>query len=199
MLTHLERILDDGTDRDRWKRTRRGKIGASNAAKFSKIESVDLYVDDMLGDGGWAGNEFTKSGHRWEPMMLAYAGIPQNLALFHSPDERGYVATPDGLTTGRIRLAECKAKHDRIVKGPTLAEWRQMSWQFIVVPEAEEVEFIWAEIVDGKLRNDEPKSITIARTDPKVIELQNKILPIAREVLVRLQDAIAFEKELNAA
>lgn len=198
-MSHLDRILDDGSDRDRWKGRRRGRIGASNAAKFSKIESVDLYVLDLLNDRGWAGNSFTESGHRWEPMMLAYAGIPQNLALFHAPDEEGYAATPDGLTTGRIRLAECKAKHDRIVTGPTLGEWRQVAWQFLVIPEAEECEFIWAEIVDGKLRGDEPKSITIPRTSPKVIELQNKLLPIAREVLPRLRAAIEFEKEMTAA
>jgi len=198
-MSHLDRIVNNGADREAWLASRRGRIGASTAAKFSKAESIDLYVAGMLSDNNWSGNEYTRSGHRWEPMMLAYADIPQNLALFHAPGEEGHVATPDGLTEGRVRLAECKAKHNRIVTGPTLGEWRQVSWQFIVIPEAEECEFIWAEIVDGKLRNDEPKSITIPRTHPKVIELQNKMLPIAREVLPRLRAAIEFEKEMTAA
>jgi hypothetical protein len=199
MLTHLDRIVNDGSNREAWLASRRGRVGASTAAKFSKASSVDLYVADMLNDRSWGGNEFTRSGHRWEPMMLAWAGIPQNVALFHSPDDTDHVATPDGLTTGRIRLAECKAKHDRIVTGPTLAEWRQVAWQFLVLPEAEECEFIWAEVVNGRLRGDEPKSITIAHTDPKVIELQNLILPIAREVLERYRAALDFQKELSAA
>lgn len=199
-MSYLDRILNDGKDRDSWLLARHPVIGASDAAKFSKLASVPLYLADKLKTNTFHGNASTESGHRWEPMMLAWAGIPQNLALIHSPEDVGFGSTPDGIKTGsRLVMAECKAKHMKIVTGPTLGEWRQLAWQFITVPEAEETEFIWAEIVNDELRGNEPKNLTVKRGDPKIREVTDQIMPIARDLLPRLRAALQFEKEMNAA
>lgn len=202
-MSYLDRLVVDGSDRDAWALARRPGLGASDAATFSKRESVDKYVAAKLGDRSFTGNSYTASGHRWEPLMLAYVGIPGNVALFHSPDEKGFVATPDGIDpTGRFRLAECKAKHNKVVDGPDLKEWRQLAWQFLVFPEAAETEFVWVElnrdneIRDG--RNGQPSSMTVPRDHPKILDLTERILPIAREVLPRLRAALEIEKELAA-
>jgi hypothetical protein len=198
-VTYFDRILDDGTMRERWQEARWPVVGASDAAKLSKASSLPSYLRGKLSRTGFHGNDYTASGHRWEPMMLAWAGIPQNVALVHAPDEPGFAATPDGileLPGGRLRLAECKAKHGRIVNGPTLPEWRQLAWQFLVFPEAEEIEFVWAEIVGGELRTAEPKHLTIPRDHPKITDLTAHLLPIATELLAQLRIALDFERQL---
>ena len=201
-MTWRNRILDDGLERDKWLASRYDVIGASDAAKLAKPESVDKYLAAKLGDHGFTGNAFTESGNRWEPMMLAWLGITPNVALIHAPDERGFASTPDGILTtlSGTRGAECKAKHLKVVTGPTLGEWRQLSWQLHTVPELEEIEFTWVELdAEGELRqclNGEPKSLTVKRNDPKVIGLLEKMLPIATDLLARLQAARRFEKEL---
>jgi hypothetical protein len=194
-----DRILNDGTDKPSWERARWPVIGASDAKSLSKIESVDKYLAAKLKSKSFFGNGFTESGHRWEPMMLAWSGIPQNLALIHSPDEPGFAATPDGikdLRDGAVLMAECKAKHGVVVEGPNLGEWRQLAWQFLCVPEAEAIVFIWAEIINGEMRTVEPKSLTVHRGDPKILEVTELILPIASDLLARLRTALEFERQL---
>ncbi|WP_167131954.1 hypothetical protein [Paramicrobacterium chengjingii] len=196
-MSWADRILDDGTDRDRWLRSRLPVIGASDAAKLSKPESVDKYLAAKLAPRTFYGNAATESGHRWEPMMLAWAGIPENKALIHSPAEKGFAATPDG--AGETVGAECKAKHGRVVAGPSLGEFRQLAWQFVCVPEFESIEFIWVELIDGDIRpglNGEPKSLTVTRDHEKIRELTPLILPIATDLLARLRAALEFKKEL---
>ena len=195
-MGYLDRILDDGTDRDRWLAARLPVIGASDAAKLARAESVHLYLASKLESRGFHGNVYTESGNRWEPMMLAWAGIAPNKALIHSPAERGFAATPDGIAPGGVRLAECKAKHGKVVLGPTAGEWRQIAWQFEVVPEADELEFIVAEIMHDELRGAEPKNWTIKRSDPKVQTTLATIRPIATDLLARLTAALEFERQL---
>ncbi|SFN66867.1 hypothetical protein [Mycetocola miduiensis] len=196
-MSYLDRVLHDGSDRDGWLEARRPVIGASDAAKLAKPGSVDKYLAQKLGDSGFSGNKYTDSGNRWEPMMLAWAGIPENKALIHSPGERGFAATPDG--AGGTVGAECKAKHGRVVDGPSLGEWRQLAWQFVCVPEFESIEFIWVELMDGEIRagcHGEPKSITVRPDHSRIRELTPFILPIATDLLARLTAALDFERQL---
>lgn len=205
-MSYLDRIVVDGSDREAWKiARRRGVIGASTAAKFAKPTSIDLYLASMLAPDSFHGNDYTESGHRWEPMMLAYAGIPQNVALFHSPHEPGFTCTPDGilaLPSGRLRLAECKAKHGRTVTGPDASEWRQLAWQFEVLPEADEIEFLWVELTRNEhgewdLRRElhgMPKHLTVTRAHPKIVAARERVVPIATEVLARLRVALSYER-----
>ena len=200
-----DRILDDGTDREKWLGARVPVVGASDAAKLARASSIPSVLAAKLSNRSFTGNSYTESGNRWEPMMLGWAGIAPNKALVHSVDEPGFAATPDGvqgLPAGGVLLAECKTKHNRVVFGPTLGEWRQLSWQFLTFPEAETLEFIWVELIDDELRTDlngEPKHLTIYRRDPKVQDLLAQMLPLARDLLPQLRAALQFEKEMNAA
>lgn len=200
-MSHLDRILHDGIDREGWLTARNPVIGASDAAKLARESSIESVLKAKLTTRSFTGNGFTESGHRWEPMMLAWAGIPENKALIHSPGNRGFAATPDGVTADSTVIAECKAKHNKVVTGPTLGEWRQVAWQFLVVPEAETCEFIWAEIVNGEMRavnNGEFQKLTIRRDDPQILDLTNQLLPLATDLLERLTRALEFEREMNA-
>lgn len=194
-MSWRDRILHDGTDRAGWEAARRPVIGASDAATFAKLTSVDKYLAAKLGHGSFHGNGYTESGHRWEPMMLAWAGITPNTALIHSPAEEGFAATPDGAEP--TRGAEAKAKHGKVVTGPSLGEWRQLAWQFLVVPEFEEIEFIWVELLDDEIRpgrHGEPCSITVRPDNPNILKARDQILPIATDLLARLRVALSYER-----
>lgn len=202
-----DRILADGLDRELWKVARFPVIGASDAARLSKMESVPLYLAGKLARDIFTGNVFTDNGYRWEPMILGWAGFEHNVALFHAPDEKGFAATPDGLRDlggGQVGLGEVKVKHvplTKRTKGPTLPEWRQIAWQFRIIPEAAFMDWCWGDVdKEGdqeELIDDEPKFIRIYPDDPKVLELQKHLEPIARELLTRLRAALAFERELK--
>jgi hypothetical protein len=206
LVTWKDRIVVDGLDRDAWLAARRnGIIGASDAAKFAKASSVDKYLAAKLTGTSFSGNAYTEQGHRWEPLMLAYAGIPQNLALIHSPAETGFAATPDGLREnpdGSVTLAECKAKHGKVVDGPNTGEWRQLAWQFEVVPEANTIEFLWVELVQNArgewdlraAHHGIPHHLVVTRDHPKIVAARELIVPIATDLLPRLRVALSYER-----
>lgn len=196
------RILADGTDRDEWKKARYSVIGASDAKILAKPQSVDKYLAGKLKRDIFMGNVFTDNGYRWEPIILGWAGYEHNVALFHSPDEVGFAATPDGINSDG--LAEIKIKHVDPTKrttGPTLGEWRQLAWQFLVIPEAAHIDWCWGDVDkngDGEdLIDDEPKMLRVYPDDPKILDLTNQVKPIARDLLTRLRLALNFEKELS--
>ncbi|WP_285462955.1 hypothetical protein [Agromyces sp. NBRC 114283] len=164
---------------------------------------MHLYLTAKLKRDVFSGNVFTENGYRFEPMILGWGGYNHNVALIHAPDETGFAATPDGIHPSGNAGAEVKIKHvtvDKRTKGPTLPEWRQMAWQFRVIPEFEHIDWMWGDIDkngDGEdLIDDEPRFIRVYRDDPKILDLQQQVEPIATELLSRLRAALAFEKEL---
>lgn len=197
-MTYLDRVLADAADRPAWELARATVLGASDAANFSKLESVDKYVLSKLKSGNWGGNSFTAAGHTWEPRMLAwFPEIEPNTLLVHSVNKPGFAATPDGWSLsddGRMRLAECKLKHHPI-KGPTLGERRQIVWAQYCW-DASETDFIWQECdEDGAPTHLEPHMLVIPRDEA----LLHSVLTIGHQVLAKLRAAIAFRAELDAA
>ena len=157
------------------------------------------------GNGYIFGNAKTANGHAWEDGLTLQFGVPESKALIHAPDEPGFAATPDGLgenLDGTVTLAEAKVKHNKIVTGPSVGEWRQLAWQFMCVSEAVETCFIWAEVVqnergDWVLRRDGVKHLLVPRDHPKIIAATDLIVPIGREVLRRVRTAREFEGSLT--
>lgn len=202
-MSYLDRVLSDGADREQWKIARRPVIGASDAKTLAKPESVHLYLASKLKRDVFTGNVFTDNGYRWEPIILGWAGYQHNTALFHAPDEVGFAATPDGIRDdGQLALAEVKVKHvtlDKRTKGPTRQEWRQVAWQFRVLPETTHIDWCWGDVLKDSedLIDDEPKFIRIYADDPQVLAAQAQVEPIARDLISRLRAALAFEKELS--
>lgn len=197
-MTYRDRILaDSASDHDAWLAARATRIGASDAGSFAKASSVESYVRAKLQPSSFKGNEATESGHRWEPLLLDYLAIPRNSYLIGSPVDDGFAATPDGIEQrpdGTLRLAEIKAKHNRIVAGPTPSEIRQMAWQLFVLPEAVAVEFCWGELIQTQtgweLRKGNPKHLTFTRDHPQIVAATGLIVPIAREVLAAMRVAL---------
>jgi hypothetical protein len=195
-MSYRDRVLADSLDREAWLLAREPIVGASDAAKLARPSSIDKYFTAKTKPSEFKGNPYTESGNLWEPLMLAWAGIPQNTLLIHAEANPGLAATPDGLlvTPKGIVLAEVKAKHDRIVNGPDARELRQVAFQqYCIGPDVLYTEFVWAEIVNGEMRTDEPKSLRIYPAD--VAQVLADLLPIAIELSARLIDVLNFEKE----
>ncbi len=194
---YLDRVLADSADRATWLVGREDVIGASDAAGFAKPESVPLYVRAKLKSGRFTGNRYTESGNLWEPRMLDWFGVPQNTLLIHADGDRDSAATPDGIEvtrSGEVILAECKAIHGRIVKGPSLAFLRQMWWAQYCLG-ATRTKFIWQQLNDDGIPDRLEPHITIVDRDDREI---SKLLAIARPVLRGVREARAFMKEMEA-
>lgn len=205
MVSWRDRIIDDGTDVDRWELGRDAYIGASDAASFAKLSSVEKYVAAKFRPWSFAGNEFTALGHEWEPVMLAYAGITANTATIAHPTIEGGAATPDGIlerSDGRLELAECKVKVGRLVTGPSLAEKRQVCAQFMCVPEAAVIRWMAMTLVQNEhgvyvptSAQPEPLVVEFRPDDPEILTITEALLPIYREVIAAYRAARQHEKE----
>lgn len=193
-MSYLDRFLVDSADRANW--GRENFIGASDAANFARVESIDKYVLAKLKDGQFQGNQFTEAGHQWEPEILDWFDIPHNTLTFYAEDERGFAATPDGIktkTNGEIVLAEVKVIHGRVHRGPTPAHLRQIWWAQYVLG-GHSTNYLWRELIDGVPRRLEPHIVMVDRDEAEI----RKLLRIARPVLDGLRAAHEFERTLAA-
>jgi hypothetical protein len=205
-LAELGRTLADSTDRESWLAVHGRVIGSSTAGKFAKRASVETYVRQILEPRTFRGNAATESGNRWEPMLLAWAGADPNSLLIHHPDNERFGATVDGTKrdyVDRLWIVETKAKHNRVVTGPTSYEIRQLAWQLFCIPEAAGAEWVWGELVqlggdEWSLRRD-PQTLIFERDHPAIVAATSLIVPIAHDVIAALSAAAEFEKELLAS
>lgn len=200
-LESLGRTVADSANRDSWLAQHDRVIGSSTAGKFARAGSVETYVRQILAPRTFSGNETTANGHRWEPVLLAWAGAEPNSLLVHHPDEPRFAATVDGTiaTAKGFGVCETKTKHNKVVSGPTPYEIRQLAWQLYCLPEAELAHWVWGEVVrdptepDGwRLRRD-PQTLVFHRDDPQIVAATNLIVPIAHDVLAALEAARLIE------
>lgn len=200
-MTWRDRIVSDGEDREAWLASRSSFIGASDAKQFAKLASVDKYVAAKIRPREFFGNETTESGHRWEPMILAYLGVPANKAFVHSVMNPRFACTPDGISGGDVPvLAECKARHEVIRPEPNAGEWRQLAWQLLCFPEAELVRFGTATLIrddngEFDVRENGYSALDVYRDHPKIVAATALIVPIAEQVLAALDGAQQALKE----
>lgn len=198
-----DRIVVSGEDRSEWLRERAPFIGASDMKMYAKAGSVEKYVAAKIRPKSFFGNETTESGHRWEPMILAYLGVPENKAFVRSPTHERIACTPDGISEDEpFTLAECKTRHGLIKPNPDAGEWRQLAAQLFCFPEAERVLFGTLTV----LRNDAGQweardggytRLEVPRDHPKIIAATELIIPIAERVIEALDVAKQAMKEVT--
>ena len=198
-----DRIVHDGEDKEGWVAARETGLGASDVKQYAKPSSVDKYVAAKIRPRTFFGNEVTESGHRWEPMILAYLGVPGNTALVHAPGNSRMFATPDGIQDEAVfTLAEAKARHGVIKPNPDAGEWRQLAWQLMCFPEAELVRFGTATLLinqhgEYEVREGGYSVLDVYRDHPKIVAATAQILPIAEQVLAALDAAQKAMKEVQ--
>lgn len=185
------RRVADIRKRDEWNAARPGRIGASDAAKYAKFESVDLYVRAKLLPP-WGGGEFADWGHEREPIILADHGVPQNHFMYHHPEFPRFVATPDGIHPEDGRFVQIKTtikdfRSKRTGEVLVPAHYRRQVWweQFVGGPEYTVSDFIFEgyRIENGVyLPNFEATVVKIERDDAEIA----KMARIAHEVCRRL-------------
>lgn len=195
-----DRVLADGKDREVWLDARLPVIGASDAAHFVKSDRVESYVVAKLTAGDFAGNAYTRRGHEFEPDILSFLGVEPSAALIHAPGNRGFAATPDGIS-GAVG-AECKVRHGVIDTEPAAAEWRQLAWQFFCVPELEVIQFGTLILVqdDGDWvprDRDAFHRLEVPADHPRIVRAIAQILPIAEKVLTALTWAREAQKGIE--
>lgn len=201
-MTWRDRILNDGESRGAWLGARLSRIGASDVKQYAKLASVEKYVAAKIRPKSFFGNETTESGHRWEPMILAYLGIPENKAFVHAPENNRFACTPDGIQDeGVFTLAEAKTRHGLIKPNPDAGEWRQLAWQLMCFPEAEFVRFGTLTVLrdengDWEARDGGYAVLDVPRDHPKILAATEQIVPIAVEVLAALDAAKQAMKEV---
>lgn len=194
MNDYRSRIVADIRDRVGWAKVRSRGIGASDAAKFSKIESAPLYARDKL-YSPFEGNSFTSHGHEREPLMLAAFHTEQNFAMFRAESNPRHLATPDGIKIGgdgSLLLVQCKTTSKPFRTIP-LAYLRQVWWEQYVLG-AERTLFVW-EVHDGfRPVSAEPESRIIDRDEEQI----ERMLRIADAVLGILDRGDRARNEMEA-
>lgn len=202
-MTWRDRIVVSGEDRGEWLAARDPFIGASDMKMYAKPESVEKYVAAKIRPKAFFGNETTESGHRWEPMILAYLGMPENKAFVHSPSHSRIACTPDGISDcDPFTLAEVKTRHGVIKPNPDAGEWRQLAAQLFCFPEAQRALFGTLTVLrdsDGnwEARKDGYTRLEIPRDHPKIIAATELIIPIAEQVIAALDVAKQAMKEMT--
>lgn len=200
-ISWRDRIVADGMDRGQWLKARDPFIGASDMKMFANPASVEKYVAAKIRPKTFFGNETTESGHRWEPMILAYLGVPENKAFVHSPTHERIACTPDGISdTDPFTLAEAKTRHGVIKPDPDAGEWRQLAAQLFCFPEAERVLFGTLTLIKGEHgewveRENGYTRLEVPRDHPKIIAATGLIIPIAEQVIAALDAAKQAMKE----
>jgi hypothetical protein len=188
------RYVVDQRDREGWAAARTRAIGASEAAKFAKLDSVPLYVRGKL-HNPFMGNMATSHGNQREEHILAQYHVPQNTLMFRSALNPRFVATPDGITVGAdgtIILTQVKTT-DHPFKTIPLGYRRQIWWEQYVIG-ADRTLFVWEEHEDFHPVSMEPESCWIDRDEHELA----KMLAIGGLVLAALDDYDQFTKETAA-
>ena len=202
-MSWRNRIIVSGEDRTEWLTARAPFIGASDMKMFAKAGSVEKYVASKIRPKSFFGNETTESGHRWEPMILAYLGVPENKAFVRSPTHDRIACTPDGISdSDPFTLAECKTRHGVIKPAPDAGEWRQIAAQLFCFPEAERLLFGTLTVLrnaqgEWEARDGGYACLEIPRDHPKVVAATDLIIPIAEQVILALDAAKQAMKEVT--
>lgn len=191
----LDRVVaDSAADPEGWRRARPSHIGASDAAKYAKVTSVESYLRSKL-HGTFDGNSFTANGHLFEPAIVAHMGMTHNTRMFHHPEFPVFSATPDALDVmnGVVVNGEAKVKH-KVVDGPNPGELRQVAFAQYVLGAAYS-KWAWLTLDPDTHRPvADPQVILLDSLD--LADVLGPVLEIAHQVAAGMLRAAAIQKEM---
>ena len=185
-------IVASSENRDEWLAARNNGVTATNASKLTGLASIDSILKSKFFDG-FTGNAATEWGLEREPFIVAWAGFENNKYLFASAENSRFMATPDGVrldAEGIIELCQVKTT-GKIMTSIPAHYMRQIQWEMFVMGAAR-CYFVVEEHQDFVPINLEPKLWIIDRDDEAIASLK----PLASALLVRLDEAVAFQKEM---
>lgn len=188
---YMSRAIADSRDRPAWLEARKPGITASDAAKFSKIESAPLYLKSKARDV-FEGNAYTRHGNAREARMLNAFNLEQNTLLFHAESNPRHMATPDAVkqaSSGDLILGEAKTTTKPFLKVPP-DYFRQCQWQLHVMG-ADRLLFIWELHENFQASYPEPSSLWVYRDDDTI----HQLITIADLVIEGLDEAARFRQE----
>ena len=191
-LDYLQRIVANSDDRDAWLEARNTGITASNAGALATENSIDSILKSKFFTD-FIGNPATDWGIEREPFLLEWARFDQNTFLFHSPENLRFMATPDGIRENEtgIELCQVKTSSKPLTKIPA-NYFRQMQWEMYVMDAGRNL-LVWEQHKDFIPVDLEPVSLWIDRDEDTITQLKK----LADALLVRLDEANAFEKEMK--
>ena len=192
LLQH--KIVAHSDDRDAWLEARNTGITASNAGQLATENSIDSILKSKFYTD-FVGNPATDWGIEREPILLEWAGFNQNKYLFKSDENPRFMATPDGIKMSEgndsIVLCQVKTSSKELTKIPP-NYYRQMQWEMLVMG-AERNLLVWEWHQDFVPVHLEPIQLWVERDEETI----NKLKKLADALLVRLDEANAFGKEME--
>lgn len=192
----LDRVLaDKAVDEQSWLDARRKGVTATEVAQLARGGASNretLLSEKRTGERSFMGNAYTAWGLEREPVIAEWIrgkfGHQPSDALFHAPDNRRHLATPDGLhiKDGLVTIAEIKTSKDWLEPG-TDAFLKtnyaaQMQWQMYVA-DVHECLFVWEQ------RLGEPGAFEVGERGHAWIERDNGHIT----ELVRIADGFINE------
>ena len=187
-----KRIVTSSEDRDAWLAARNRGVTATNAGKLASIESIDSILKSKFFDG-FTGNPATVWGLEREPFLLEWAGFEQNKNLYRSIDEERFMATPDGIRYHNNELVLCQVKTTgKLMKKIPIHYYRQVQWEMYVM-DAVRCHYVVEQHENFVPVSLEPTLEIIERNDEVIASLK----PLAYALLTRLDEANAFEQEMQ--
>jgi len=189
---HGVAIVASSENRDEWLAARNNGVTATNAGKLASESSIDSILKSKFFDG-FVGNPATEWGLEREPFLVDWAGFEQNKFLFKSAENSRFMATPDGVRLDKDGIIElCQVKTTgKEMKSIPAHYYRQIQWEMFVMGAAR-CYFVVEEHQDFVPISLEPKLWVIDRNDEAIASL----ITLATAFLVRLDEAVAFEKEM---
>lgn len=188
------KIVAHSDDRDAWLTARNTGITASNAGQLATENSIDSILKSKFYTD-FVGNPATDWGIEREPILLEWAKFNQNKYLFKSDDNPRFMATPDGIKMSEgsdtIVLCQVKTSSKPLTKIPP-NYYRQMQWEMFVMG-AERNLLVWEQHENFVPIGLEPVTLWIERDEETI----NKLKKLAEALLVRLDEANAFGKEME--
>lgn len=191
-LTH--KIVAHSDDRDAWLTARNTGITASNAGQLATENSIDSILKSKFYTD-FVGNPATEWGIEREPFLLEWAKFNQNKYLFRADDNPRFMATPDGIKMSEgndeIILCQVKTSSKPLTKIPP-NYYRQMQWEMYVMGANKNL-LVWEQHENFVPVSLEPVTLWIDRDEETI----NKLKKLAEALLVRLDEANAFGKEME--